>query len=158
VTEYGFCYRFQYVRFYVSERTAEYHVEQIRNKLGFHSRREIAAWVQTQETLPSGLDAEPSEFAELHPPTRYARSGEINIAFQIYGTGPLDLVLVPGWVSILVVSLPRNSISISCRGARVLAESNSRSRSPAFSGAPVQIREVWSGARDLNPGPHGPEI
>jgi len=23
---------------------------------------------------------------------------------------------------------------------------------------PVQIRELWSGARDLNPGPHGPEI
>jgi DNA-binding CsgD family transcriptional regulator/sugar lactone lactonase YvrE len=29
----------------ISERTAEGHVEQIRNKLGFHSRAQIAAWV-----------------------------------------------------------------------------------------------------------------
>jgi len=29
----------------ISERTAEGHVEQVRNKLGFHSRTQIAAWV-----------------------------------------------------------------------------------------------------------------
>lgn len=33
------------------------------------------------------------------PSTRYARSGDINIAYQVVGTGPLDLVYVPGWVS-----------------------------------------------------------
>ena len=32
-------------RLFVSERTAESHVEQIRGKLGFHSRSQIAAWV-----------------------------------------------------------------------------------------------------------------
>src|SRR5437868_12501478 len=32
-------------KLFVSERTAEYHVEQIRNKLGFHSRTQIAAWL-----------------------------------------------------------------------------------------------------------------
>ena len=31
--------------------------------------------------------------------TRYARSGEISIAFQVVGEGPFDLVYVPGWVS-----------------------------------------------------------
>ncbi|MGH2608553.1 MAG: adenylate/guanylate cyclase domain-containing protein [Tepidiformaceae bacterium] len=31
--------------------------------------------------------------------TRYARSGEFNIAYQVVGEGPLDLVYVPGWVS-----------------------------------------------------------
>ena len=31
--------------------------------------------------------------------TRYARSGDVNIAYQVVGAGPLDLVLVPGWVS-----------------------------------------------------------
>jgi len=30
---------------------------------------------------------------------RYARSGEVNIAYEIVGEGPLDLVLVSGWVS-----------------------------------------------------------
>ena len=33
------------------------------------------------------------------PTTRYARSGEVNIAYQIAGKGPIDLVYVPGWVS-----------------------------------------------------------
>jgi sugar lactone lactonase YvrE len=32
-------------RLFISERTAESHVEQIRGKLGFHSRTQIAAWV-----------------------------------------------------------------------------------------------------------------
>jgi hypothetical protein len=33
------------------------------------------------------------------PETRYARSGKVNIAYQVTGEGPLDLVYVPGWVS-----------------------------------------------------------
>lgn len=33
------------------------------------------------------------------PETRYARSGDTNIAYQIVGDGPLDLVYVHGWVS-----------------------------------------------------------
>ena len=31
--------------------------------------------------------------------TRYARSGDLNIAYQVVGDGPRDLVYVPGWVS-----------------------------------------------------------
>ncbi len=31
--------------------------------------------------------------------TRYASSGDVNIAYQIVGDGPLDLVFVSGWVS-----------------------------------------------------------
>lgn len=31
-------------RLFISVRTAEYHVEQVRNKLGFHSRVQIAGW------------------------------------------------------------------------------------------------------------------
>ena len=30
---------------------------------------------------------------------RYARSGEVNIAYAVTGDGPFDLVLVPGFVS-----------------------------------------------------------
>ena len=33
------------------------------------------------------------------PPTRYAKSGNLNIAYQVVGDGPFDLVYVPGWVS-----------------------------------------------------------
>lgn len=33
------------------------------------------------------------------PETRYTRSGDLNIAYQVVGDGPLDLLFVPGWVS-----------------------------------------------------------
>ena len=33
------------------------------------------------------------------PETHYTRAGAVNIAYQVTGSGPLDLVLVPGWVS-----------------------------------------------------------
>ena len=33
------------------------------------------------------------------PETRYARSGDVHIAYQVVGDGPLDLVFVPGWIT-----------------------------------------------------------
>ena len=33
------------------------------------------------------------------PPTQYARSGDVSIAYQVVGDGPIDIVLVPGYVS-----------------------------------------------------------
>jgi class 3 adenylate cyclase/pimeloyl-ACP methyl ester carboxylesterase len=33
------------------------------------------------------------------PETRYALSGDINIAYQVFGDGPVDLVIVPGFIS-----------------------------------------------------------
>jgi pimeloyl-ACP methyl ester carboxylesterase len=33
------------------------------------------------------------------PETHYARSGDVNIAYQVVGDGPRDLVVVPGWIS-----------------------------------------------------------
>src|SRR5438270_12240618 len=41
----------------------------------------------------------------MNPPeTRYAKSGHIEIAYQVVGDGPLDLVYVPGFVSNLDLS------------------------------------------------------
>ena len=33
------------------------------------------------------------------PQTQYAKSGSVNVAYQVVGDGPIDLVLVPGFVS-----------------------------------------------------------
>jgi class 3 adenylate cyclase len=33
------------------------------------------------------------------PETRYALSGDINIAYQVMGSGPVDIVMVPGFIS-----------------------------------------------------------
>ena len=41
-------------RLFISERTAEGHIEQIRNKLGFSSRVQIAAWLVGQERPDGG--------------------------------------------------------------------------------------------------------
>ena len=37
--------------------------------------------------------------ATTKPKTRYAKSGDVSIAYQIVGDGPIDLVYVPGWIS-----------------------------------------------------------
>jgi class 3 adenylate cyclase len=33
------------------------------------------------------------------PVTRYAKSGDFHIAYQVLGNGPVDLIWVPGWIS-----------------------------------------------------------
>lgn len=35
----------------------------------------------------------------MKPETRYAKSGDVHIAYQVTGSGPIDLVLVPGFMS-----------------------------------------------------------
>ncbi len=35
----------------------------------------------------------------MRPETRYAKSGEVSIAYQVMGDAPVDLILVPGFVS-----------------------------------------------------------
>jgi pimeloyl-ACP methyl ester carboxylesterase len=35
----------------------------------------------------------------MQPETRYVASGDVNIAYQVVGEGPRDLIIVPGWLS-----------------------------------------------------------
>jgi pimeloyl-ACP methyl ester carboxylesterase/DNA-binding CsgD family transcriptional regulator len=35
----------------------------------------------------------------MEPETRYARSGSLNIAYRVFGDGPVELVMVPGFIS-----------------------------------------------------------
>lgn len=42
--------------------------------------------------------------APVRPQIRYAKSGDVNIAFEVSGAGPLDLVFVPGWWSHLEIA------------------------------------------------------
>ncbi|VXD11859.1 alpha/beta fold hydrolase [Marinoscillum sp. 108] len=35
----------------------------------------------------------------MKPSTQYTKSGRINIAYQVFGSGTIDLVYIPGWVS-----------------------------------------------------------
>lgn len=69
--------------------------------------REIQAQRQRRPALPASTsgsgDQQPLR-SEVPPPTHYAKSGDLSIAYQINGAGPVDLVYVPGWVSNLDVS------------------------------------------------------
>jgi pimeloyl-ACP methyl ester carboxylesterase len=47
---------------------------------------------------PAAPRAHPTSAADV-PEVLYARSGDVNIAYQVVGTGPIDLVFVMGWVS-----------------------------------------------------------
>lgn len=35
----------------------------------------------------------------MKPPIQYAKSGDINIAYQVFGKGTIDIVYIPGWIS-----------------------------------------------------------
>src|SRR6185295_15336516 len=45
------------------------------------------------------LPAGPPSTSPIRVPVQYARSGEVSIAYQVLGSGPVDLVFVMGWVS-----------------------------------------------------------
>ena len=50
-----------------------------------------------------------SEF--VIPTTRYAQSGDVSVAYQVVGNGPVDLVMTPGFVSNLEVSWEEPSLA-----------------------------------------------
>ena len=52
------------------------------------------------EALPDATSAiARSDAVTFAPEVRYARSGDVNIAYQVVGSGPRDIVFVMGWVS-----------------------------------------------------------
>ena len=53
-------------------------------------------------------------------PIRYARSGDVNVAYQVTGDGPFDLVLVPGFFSHLEIDWEHPRHGALPRAARVV--------------------------------------
>jgi len=49
--------------------------------------------------LTGQAEAAASAPADAVPQTRYAHSGRVNIAYQVVGDGPIDVMFVMGWVS-----------------------------------------------------------
>ena len=69
-------------------------VEVLQRELGVAPE---AATTRRFREIQSETPPEPA--AAAPPTTRYVRSGDVNLAYQVIGEGPPDLVLVPGWVS-----------------------------------------------------------
>ena len=47
----------------------------------------------------------------MTPQTKYARSGDVHIAYQVVGSGARDLVIVPGWISNIEVFWEEPSVA-----------------------------------------------
>ncbi|PWT92282.1 MAG: hypothetical protein C5B54_03785 [Acidobacteria bacterium] len=68
------------------------------------SATELAEGLKELRGPLSGSHTGVAASAIHHPQTRYTRSGDVNIAYQVIGNGPRDLVFVMGWVSHLEYS------------------------------------------------------
>jgi pimeloyl-ACP methyl ester carboxylesterase/DNA-binding winged helix-turn-helix (wHTH) protein len=63
-----------------------------------HTRARITIR-ETFEDEPSPLISETKALPAVRPETKYARNGDVNIAYQVVGEGELDVVFVMGWIS-----------------------------------------------------------
>jgi len=50
------------------------------------------------QQAPAPAEEMPTDLAP-HPKIRYARSGEVHVAYQLFGDGPANMVVAPGFVS-----------------------------------------------------------
>jgi DNA-binding winged helix-turn-helix (wHTH) protein/pimeloyl-ACP methyl ester carboxylesterase len=80
--------------------------ERIRARVHIEEETDQLADMQTQPATAAppalirpGRRHEAGLLLPRPPETRYARSGDVNIAYQVVGDAPLDLVFVMGWVS-----------------------------------------------------------
>jgi pimeloyl-ACP methyl ester carboxylesterase/DNA-binding CsgD family transcriptional regulator len=90
-------------RLVISVRTVESHVSSLLHKLRVTSRRELAELAVSDPDAidrPAGAAALAGDAAA---PIRYTHSDDLNIAYQVTGTGDVDLVLVAGFVSHLML-------------------------------------------------------
>lgn len=74
-----------------SPRTVEHHVSSIYRKLDVRTRAELGALLRSARR-----DADA-------PAVKYARAGSTSVAWHEFGSGPVDVVLAPGFVSHLEV-------------------------------------------------------
>jgi DNA-binding CsgD family transcriptional regulator/sugar lactone lactonase YvrE len=83
-------------RLFISERTAESHVEQIRGKLGFHSRVEIANWVAAGLQGDGGPVADQPAAGPAEPLARGRFPVRVSRRVAIIGAGVIAAVLLAG--------------------------------------------------------------
>lgn len=66
-------------------------------KVDGQGRSDTPSTVKSPAAVRESLLALP--IPSILPDTRYVRNGDINIAYQVVGDGPVDIVFVMGWVS-----------------------------------------------------------
>ena len=77
-------------------------VERIHTTLSFEEEIETSIGADSGFTPSSPVLASSLatlSLGEFRPETRYVQNGDVNIAYQVVGDGPIDIVFVMGWVS-----------------------------------------------------------
>src|SRR6266498_4752740 len=90
-------------RLFISVRTVESHVSSLLRKLDAANRRELANLAASSGEPTGGYGEATLAAAEAAAPVSYTQRDGLNIAYQVTGTGPVDLVLVAGFVSHLTL-------------------------------------------------------
>ena len=94
-------------RLVISVRTVESHVSSLLRKLDVASRHELAQFVVPSGEVSEVASGLPGEAAAVRAAAaalvRYTRRDGLNIAYQVTGSGDVDLVLVAGFVSHLTL-------------------------------------------------------
>jgi hypothetical protein len=82
------------------------------------------------------------------PETQYARSGDVNIAYQVVGDGPFDLVFVPGYVTHLELAwkLPTFGPSLAemASFSRLISSTSAAPGCPTRSAGRRRSRHGWT--------------
>ncbi|MGF6970755.1 DNA-binding SARP family transcriptional activator/pimeloyl-ACP methyl ester carboxylesterase [Paraburkholderia sp. WC7.3g] len=73
--------------------TAERHLEALTQRL--RNELDVAPEIETRALMNAGATSP----IEDSPSTRYVRSGGVHLAYQTYGAGRLDVLVLPGFVS-----------------------------------------------------------
>ncbi len=81
-------------RIVIEEEDEEPELQSLQGK----AREALDALAHAKSARPA-LQPEIDAIIHRAPETRYATSGDVNIAYQVIGDAPLDLVFVMGWVS-----------------------------------------------------------
>ena len=90
-------------RLVISVRTVESHVSSLLRKLDLADRRALAELATTLAEETGGQAGSAAVPPESVAPIRYTKSDDLNIAYQVTGAGDVDLVLVAGFVSHLML-------------------------------------------------------
>jgi DNA-binding CsgD family transcriptional regulator/sugar lactone lactonase YvrE len=94
-------------RLYISERTAEGHVEQIRNKLGFTSRSQVASWATLNLSISHAqpiIESHPASLPPLVQQRRYlAVPWPVALHWRFAASGALAVVLLAVVVTVAVL-------------------------------------------------------
>lgn len=101
-------------KLFISERTAEGHIEQIRSKLGFHSRAEIAAWVVRSESI-----AVPQPTAPLAPALKPTRPS--SLSYKTLLAAGSAFATLAALILVLETILPKLGVTVIVQPIRTFA-------------------------------------